>query len=47
MFGRDALQGGIAADGAVGVERIAERHQPGVESGLAALATPGVETERA
>ena len=47
VFGRNAFQCGIAADRAVSVERIAERHQPGVEASLAALTTPGVETERA
>jgi hypothetical protein len=45
VFGRDALQGGIAADRAVGVERIAERHQPGVEAGMASLATPRVNAQ--
>lgn len=47
MFGRDALQSKIAADRAVGVERIAERHQPGVKTRFAALATPGVDTDDA
>jgi hypothetical protein len=42
MYGRDALQSRIAANRAVGVERIAERHQTGVESGMASLATPRV-----
>jgi hypothetical protein len=46
MLGRNALQRGIAANGAVGVERSAERYQAGVEAGFAALATPGVEAER-
>ena len=45
MFGRNAFQSGIAADRAVGVERTAERHQSGVESGMASLATPGVEAD--
>ena len=45
MFGRDALQGGIAADRAVGVERTAQRHQSRVESGMASLATPRVQTD--
>jgi len=47
VFGRNALQREIAADRAVGVERIAERHQPGMEAGTTALATPGVDTENA
>jgi hypothetical protein len=47
VLGRNAFQGRIAANRAVGVERSAERHQAGMEAGLAALATPGVETERA
>jgi hypothetical protein len=47
MFGRDALQGGIPADRAVGMERTAERHQPGTEAGITALATPRVDTENA
>jgi hypothetical protein len=45
MFGRDALQSGIAANRAVGVERTAQRHQAGVEPGMASLATPGVEPD--
>jgi hypothetical protein len=45
MFGRDALQRGIAANRAMGVERIAERHQSRVESGMASLATPRVQPE--
>jgi len=44
VFGRNALQGEIPADRAVGVERIAQRHQPGVETGSTTLATPGVDT---
>ena len=47
MFGRDALQCGIPADRAVGVERTAERHQSSVESRMASLATPGVEANGA
>jgi hypothetical protein len=47
MFGRNPLQSGIAADRAVGVERIAQRHQPGVEACSTALTTPGVDTEGA
>jgi hypothetical protein len=47
VFGRDALQGGIAANRAVRVDGIAERHQPGMEAGTTALATPGVNAENA
>jgi hypothetical protein len=45
MFGRNALQGGIAADRAVGVERTAERHQSSVEASMASMATPGIEAD--
>jgi len=45
MFGRDALQCKIAADRTVSVERIAERHQSSVESGMATQATPRVESD--
>ena len=45
VFRRNALQSGIAADRTVGVERIAERHQSGVEAGMASLTTPGVEAD--
>ena len=47
VFRRDALQGGIAADWAVGVERTAERHQSRVESGMASMATPRVQADYA
>jgi hypothetical protein len=42
MFGRNALHGGIAADRAMGAQRVTQRHQAGVEARPAALATPGV-----
>jgi len=45
MFRRNALKGQIAANRTVGVERIAERHQPGVEARTATLAAPGVDTD--
>jgi len=45
MYGRDALQGRIAADRAVGVERTAERHQSCVESRMASLATPRIQAD--
>ena len=47
VFGRNPLQGEIAADWAMGVERITEGHQPGVETRSAALATPGVDAKSA
>jgi hypothetical protein len=47
VFGRNALQGGIAADRAVGMERIAQRHQAGVKARSTALATPRVDAKRA
>ena len=45
VFGRNALQGKIPANRAVSVERIAQRHQPGVEAGPATLAAPWVNTD--
>ena len=42
MFGRNALQLDIAADGTVGMERIAERHQPRIETGMALPASPRI-----
>src|SRR5690242_889724 len=45
VFRRDALQCGVPADRAVGVERTAERHQSRMESRMASLATPGVQAD--
>jgi hypothetical protein len=45
MFGRNSLQRGIATDWAMGAERVAQRHQPGVEACSTALATPGVDAK--
>ena len=47
VFRRDALQSKIAANRAMGVERIAQRHQPGVEPRSTALATPRIDTNGA
>ena len=44
VFRRNALQGKIPADRAMGVERIRPGHQPGVETGSTTLTTPGVDT---
>jgi hypothetical protein len=45
VIGGDALQVQIAANGTVGAERLAERHEPRVESCLALPATPRKDTE--
>jgi hypothetical protein len=45
VFSGDALQFRIAANGTMGVKRIAERHGTGVKPGFTLFATPGINAE--
>ena len=47
VFGRNSLQREIAADWAMGAERVTQRHQPGVEARSTTFATPGVDAKSA
>ena|SRR5271165_3842009 len=47
VFSRDALQFRIAAERAVGVQRLVERHEPGIKACLALAASPRKYTDPA
>jgi len=47
MLGRDVLQFEVAAYRAMGVKRIAQRHQPRMKSRVAGTAAPRIDTKGA